>query len=141
MSDFYREFAFHGGIPDTQFVGLVQMVSSASKTRVEDYEHMRESHPFFDAYWQSKNADLAAIKVPAYVVASWTDHGLHTRGTLEGFKKISSEDKYLEVHGRKKWQYFYDDASVRASAPLLRPLPEGHRQRGGRLGSGASRGA
>ena len=112
VSDFYREFAFHGGIPDTQFVALVQMVSSASKTRVEDYEHMRESHPFFDAYWQSKNADLAAIKVPAYVVASWTDHGLHTRGTLEGFKKISSEDKYLEVHGRKKWQYFYDDASV-----------------------------
>lgn len=112
VSDFYREFAFHGGIPDTQFVAMVQMVSSASKSRVEDYDHMRELHPLFDDYWQSKNADLSKITVPAYVVASWTDHGLHTRGTLEGFKQISSEHKFLEIHGRKKWQYFYDDASV-----------------------------
>jgi predicted acyl esterase len=39
----------------------------------------------FDAFWQSKAADLARITVPAYVVASWSDQGLHTRGTLEGF--------------------------------------------------------
>ena len=51
--------------------------------------------------------------MPAYVVASWTDQGLHTRGTLEGFKRIASREKWLEVHGRKKWAYFYEPASVR----------------------------
>jgi predicted acyl esterase len=39
-------------------------------------------------------------------VASWGDQGLHTRGTLEGFKQMSSKHKWLEVHGRNKWEYF-----------------------------------
>jgi hypothetical protein len=72
-----------------------------------------QEHPFFDSYWESKNPDLSKITVPAYVVASWTDQGLHTRGTIEAFKKISSKDKWLEVHGRKKWAYFYQEDSVR----------------------------
>jgi putative CocE/NonD family hydrolase len=39
-------------------------------------------------------------------VASWADQGLHTRGTLEGYKQMSSKEKWLEVHGRRKWEYF-----------------------------------
>jgi len=52
------------------------------------------------------------VAVPAFVVASWTDHGLHNRGTLEGFKKIASKDKWLLVHGRKKWWHFYQMDNV-----------------------------
>jgi predicted acyl esterase len=40
-------------------------------------------------------------------VASWQDQGLHTCGTLEGWKKIQSNDKWLECHGRKKWAFYY----------------------------------
>ena len=69
-------------------------------------------HPYYDEYWQGKVADLAAIDVPAYVVASWTDHGLHTRGTLEAFRRMASPHKWLEVHGREKWAYFYAPGSV-----------------------------
>ena len=70
-------------------------------------------HPFFDDFWASKAAtDLEAVEVPAYVVACWADQGLHLRGTLEGYERISSEHKWLEVHGRKKWAYYYDPASV-----------------------------
>lgn len=112
VSDFYRELYFHGGIPDTQFtVGLFGAMS-VSRTRVEDMVAMAREHQLYDEYWRSKNADLAAIDVPAFVVASWSDHGLHTRGTLEGFKRISSEHKWLEIHGRKKWQYYYDSESL-----------------------------
>jgi uncharacterized protein len=50
--------------------------------------------------------------VPAFVVAGWGDHGLHTRGTLEGLKRIASKQKWLEVHGQKKWRHFYQPASV-----------------------------
>src|SRR6185312_15740686 len=58
-----------------------------------------------------KECDLEAIDVPAYVVASWSDQGLHTRGTLEAYKRMRSREKWLEVHGRKKWQYYYAPAS------------------------------
>jgi predicted acyl esterase len=72
---------------------------------------MRE-HPFFDEFWASKAADFAEIRTPAFVVASWSDQGLHTRGTLEGFKHIASQHKWLEVHGRKKWAYYYEPQNV-----------------------------
>ncbi|WP_327365831.1 CocE/NonD family hydrolase [Streptomyces sp. NBC_01217] len=112
VTDFYREFAFHGGIPDTNFLPAWQLVTSFSDHRVEDWPEMMKRHPLLDDYWRSKGArDLSAIEVPAYVVASWSDHGLHSRGTLEGFRRISSDHKWLEVHGRKKWQYFYEESS------------------------------
>lgn len=112
VSDFYREFAYHGGIPETLFNPIFQDSVSFSTTRVEDYIEMSKRHPLFDEYWAGKNADLSKIIVPAFVVASWTDHGLHTRGTLEGFKKIASEDKWLMIHGRKKWQNYYQPENV-----------------------------
>jgi predicted acyl esterase len=38
---------------------------------------------------------------------------LHLRGTLEGFKNIKSKDKWLEVHGQKKWQFYYEPEQVK----------------------------
>jgi uncharacterized protein len=111
-SDMYREKFFHGGIPDTYFAPHWQDNVSFSTTRVEDTIAMRHEHPLFDSYWETKVAKLSQITTPAYVVASWTDHALHTRGTLEGFREISSEQKWLEVHGRKKWEYYHRPASV-----------------------------
>ena len=112
VSDFYRELAYHGGIPETHFRSLFQSNISFSTTRVENYEEMARQHTLFDEYWASKNADLSKIRVPAFVVASWTDQGLHLRGTLEGFKKMSSADRWLLVHGRKKWWHFYQKEHV-----------------------------
>jgi len=112
VSDFYREFAFHGGIPETRFGATWQNSISFSTTRVENFAEMEKRHPLFDDYWASKNADLSKITVPALIVASWTDHGLHNRGTLEGFRKIASRDKWLIVHGRKKWWHFYQKENV-----------------------------
>jgi predicted acyl esterase len=107
VSDFYRELATHGGIPETSFGPMWQNSVRFSNTRVENFVEMEKKHPLFDAYWASKNADLPKITVPAFIVASWTDHGLHTRGTIEGFRKIASKDKWLVIHGRKKWWHFY----------------------------------
>ncbi len=111
-SDTYREVAFHGGIPDSYFWEFLANRWRSSINQVEDLIGETNAHPFFDEFWQSKSADLDAIEVPAYIVASWTDQGLHTRGTFEGFKRISSTQKWLEVHGRKKWAYYYDPESV-----------------------------
>lgn len=119
VSDVYREFFFHGGIPNTQFANGWQDLCSFSLDKVEDIAAEMAAHPNCDAYWKEKLPELEKIDVPAYIVASWTDHALHTRGTLEAFKRIASKDKYLEVHGRKKWQYFYAPESVRRQFAFL----------------------
>jgi predicted acyl esterase len=112
VSDHYREFFFHGGIPDTRFPPHWTIGTTFSLGRVEDMVAMVEAHPLFDAYWETKAAPLEQIVAPAYVVASWSDHSLHTRGTFEGFKRIASEQKWLEVHGRKKWEHYHRPESV-----------------------------
>ena len=110
--DPYREIGLIGGIPDT-FVKVWQMTSCWSKTRVEDVWQMMEEHPLYDDYWASKVADLSEVDIPCYIVASWSDQGLHTRGTISAFNEIASRDKWLEVHGRKKWQYYYRPESLK----------------------------
>jgi predicted acyl esterase len=111
-SDTYREVAYHGGIPDTWFWPYLWQRWGVSTTQIEDWRTEMQEHPFFDAFWASKAADFAKIRTPAFIVASWSDQGLHTRGTLEGFKHIGSAKKWLEVHGRKKWAYYYEPDSV-----------------------------
>ena len=112
FSDWYREFCYHGGIPETGFQPRVSANGSYSFTRTEHTYANVQSHPLIHDYYRSKLVDLEAIKVPAYVVASWSDHGLHTRGTLEAYARMGSEHKWLEVHGQKKWRYFYEPESV-----------------------------
>ena len=75
--------------------------------RVEDLAAETAAHPLFDDFWAAKAAPLERITVPAYVVASWSDQGLHTRGTFEGFARIGSERKWLDAHGGKKWGHYY----------------------------------
>ncbi|MCL3997005.1 CocE/NonD family hydrolase [Streptomyces lavenduligriseus] len=113
LTDFYRDIAYHGGIPETGFMEVFARHSLGySSTRVEDLERLAPEHPFDDAYWDAKRAVLENVEVPAYVVASWSNQGLHGRGTLEGFKRISSAHKWLEVHGRKTWEYYYRPENV-----------------------------
>ncbi len=111
-ADTYREVAYHGGIPDSWFWPYLWTRWGASSTRIEDWRAEMRAHALFDEFWASKAADFSRIKTPAYIVASWSDQGLHTRGTLEGFKHIASASKWLEVHGRKKWAYYYEPDNV-----------------------------
>lgn len=111
-SDMYREVVRHGGIPETSFWDYLPGRWGHGLAQVEDLRAETQAREFSDNYWASKKADLAQIKVPAFVCASWSDQGLHTRGTLEGFAQISSPEKWLYVHGRKKWAHYYDARSM-----------------------------
>jgi uncharacterized protein len=113
LSDRYREMAYHGGIPEDRFGPMWRSRRVPYSTgRVEDTVAMYAEHPLFDEYWRSRTPDLSKVEVPAFVVASWSDQGLHARGTIEGFKRIASEHKWLLVHGRKKWQFYYQPDNV-----------------------------
>jgi predicted acyl esterase len=107
FSDWYREFAYHGGILETNFLPRASDNIRYSLNRTEDtWENVR-AHPLIDDFWRSKELALEAITQPAYVVASWSDQGLHLRGTIEAWRRMASRRKWLEVHGQKKWAHYY----------------------------------
>lgn len=107
FSDWYREFAYHGGILETSFLPRACDNIQWSLNRTEDSWANIVAHPLIDDYWHSKDFDLEAIRQPAYVVASWSDQGLHLRGTIEAWRRMSSTEKWLEIHGQKKWAHYY----------------------------------
>ncbi len=119
FTDVYRDMAYHGGIPETDFLPSwweFRILETKNESAVDQDlptlfgENSLDSE-FYDDF---RPTNLSDITVPAYVGASWSDQGLHTRGTLEGFDQISSENKWLEIHGRKKWEEYYsEDAQKR----------------------------
>ena len=116
VSDLYREWSFHGGIPETGFSPFFDALLKKTwpGCDLDELDVGKRKHPFLDAYWQARHGNLADITVPLYVCASWSTQGLHNRGTIEGFRQASSEHKWLEVHGRKEWEtYFHREALER----------------------------
>ncbi len=111
--DFYRDIYTQGGIPSPSFLKkwatyrIKAVKNPNSEIRENSLVNYEMAPELFNDWWQAYVPDLSKITVPAYIVASWTDQGMHTRGTLLGFEGISSEQKWLEVHGRKKWEYYY----------------------------------
>ncbi len=113
MSDLYREIGFHGGIPNPGFVDFWNMQVRATHNRAENWTTAMRLHPFFDEYWQTKVPEVEKIDVPTYVVSCWSDHAVHTRGSLSAFNRLGTDQKWLEVHGRNKWAHMYTQESTR----------------------------
>src|SRR6266581_3227929 len=111
VTDLLRELAYQDGVPETGFTTLwwrrLQRARNRHFAMAENFLDERDRHPFDDAYWASKRPAFARIEVPALICASWSDHGLHTRGSLEGFERIGSAQKWLYTHGARKWETFY----------------------------------
>ncbi len=114
LTDLYREGAYHGGISSTFIDGWFNYRILKNRNS--------ETTPYRDLRTEINNAPLlgakihddlkifdalANITIPVYAAVSIQDHGLHTRGTIKGFENIASEHKWLELHGRKKWEYYY----------------------------------
>ena len=121
QSDPYREVLYHGGIPSTGFTGfwLRKMRAGANGNPLPpppifNFVHKRPAlMKQLQQRPQAKSGiDLPSIQVPALICASWSDQGLHTRGSFEGFKQISSKQKWLYTHGGKKWEVYYSDEAL-----------------------------
>lgn len=116
LTDLYRDVVRHGGVPSdfspSWMDFRIRPAMRPGAELVRDIAAALYEHPLIDTFWTSWLPDLDEITVPAYVIASWPDHGLHTRGTLIGFEQIGSEEKWLEVHARKKWEYYYSRDSL-----------------------------
>jgi uncharacterized protein len=137
--DFYRECNRHGGILNTFMpewfpvqVMSVQFgngsaavnpntgvpVVAGEKLPDQELAQKRSDLPgelrarkLDDQWYRDRSADLPKITVPLLSAANWT-HSLHSRGNFEGYLGVSSEQKWLEVHGFEHWTEFYTDYGV-----------------------------
>lgn len=113
FTDIYRDLTCRGGIPEHVFVETL-VANNFGRHQVEDAVAMTQESAFIDDYWRSKIADIEAIDVPAYVVASWTNP-LHVRGTLDAFSRLDPRRSWLRVHNSLEWpdQYANEDDLLR----------------------------
>jgi predicted acyl esterase len=124
FTDMYRDVAYHGGIREIGLIGeLTRHRFNAHYNHKyglnENLLKNAAQHPLDDGYWQNKLPDLSKITVPALICASWSDQGLHTRGSLEGYKRIRSDCKWLYTHGRKKWETYYSKEALDLQAKFF----------------------
>ncbi|GAB5501455.1 CocE/NonD family hydrolase [Pyruvatibacter sp.] len=121
QSDNYREVLFHGGIPETAFTEfwLTRVRSKANDINLPPAAivNFAGERPML-MKWLQENVmppsgiALEEITVPALIAASWSDHGMHTRGSFEGFKRIGSQQKWLYTHGQPKWDVYYSPEAL-----------------------------
>ncbi|MFL4474473.1 CocE/NonD family hydrolase [Paeniglutamicibacter sp. MACA_103] len=110
LDDAYRDWFCKGGIPDGSFADLF-LGALRGDGRSEAPLATLDRYPLMNEYWDSKVVDHASIEVPAYVVASWTNI-LHTRGTFQGWRKMSSPQKWLRVHNTHEWNDYFNPVNV-----------------------------
>lgn len=141
VSDFYREFARHGGIVCTfnkfwyQIVERLQhgLARRGFKSRMtgdwvsgpetlSDEELYANRRDWYlecirrdlatDEFWTSRQPDFSKIEVPLLSAANWGGQGLHLRGNVEGFLQAASKEKWLEFHCLEHWTEFYTNHGV-----------------------------
>ncbi len=108
LNDCCREVATRGGVMMPEFVKMLSdSFASTESGGVEDVIAMMNAHPTMNNWWEDKEAELEKIDVPAYIVASYTNP-IHTYGTLEGYRRISSKEKWLRIHNTGEWDDYYN---------------------------------
>lgn len=103
-----RATAFHGGIPETAFVpwwmspGRTSGINPAEPTQFGMTDLPQLPSMSFYTDYQIPPTDVENIDVPALVVSTWSNQGLHSRGGFVGYNRLKTE-KYLYTHGRHEW--------------------------------------
>ena len=108
-ADMFRELFREGGIPAAGFhCSLFDDLTGPGY--IEDMRYMMQTHPFMDAYWESKIPKYDQIKVPCYATACWNH--FHLRGAMAGYTKMAGRKKWLRVHRDFEWPDLYDPKNI-----------------------------
>ncbi|GJC80916.1 cocaine esterase [Colletotrichum liriopes] len=104
-TDILRDGAVSDGLDNLGFQEAI-ITTLAGHNYVEDPPRMMLEDSLENQYWQNRKVNLSKITAPAYVVASYTN-AVHTHGSFDGYRHISSRSKWLRVHNTHEWQDFY----------------------------------
>ena len=62
--------------------------------------------PLFNGYWEDKVYDTSDLTLPIYALASYSS-GNHGSGTVRGWNKAASKDKWIRFHPTQEWFDLY----------------------------------
>lgn len=142
FNDIYRDLMFHGGIPETGFVGWwLRGDQSAAPPGSADPPGFAEHDPWYARLPLPAMAmtglaltrhfapaidrialprvDLARITTPALLCGSWSAQGIHSRGAFVAWDEIGSTHKELFTHGRHEWTVAYSPEALTAQEDFL----------------------
>lgn len=109
LTDCYREVGTRGGVIMPSFVELLSAsFASTPEGGVEDVLTMLKQDATWNPYWEDKAADLESITTPAYIAASYTNP-IHTNGSIEGYMRLGTEEKWLRIHNTGEWDDYYHE--------------------------------
>ncbi len=107
LTDCYREVGTRGGVMMPAFVELLSAsFASTPEGGVEDVLTMLKTDATWNRYWEDKAADLESITTPAYIAASYTSP-IHTNGSIQGYLRLGTEEKWLRIHNTGEWDDYY----------------------------------
>jgi len=117
IRDVYQEMFFEGGIEEQGFPVFwwyteVKPTINCTEREFVEIEgqlpkDMAKVHPFYDDYWKSKVPRAENISLPMLICASFSDQGLHTRGSFRIFRDARSRQKWVYTHRSLKWDAYY----------------------------------
>lgn len=104
-ADLYRDEYVRGGIGLTGKAFSIGF-RTHGRNNIEDIGAMIEKYPCMNAYWEDKIIRHKDIKIPAYIVGSYTSW-YHTRGTPKAYTDLSSKEKWYRTHISTEWIDLY----------------------------------
>ncbi len=110
LGDEFREMICEGGIPKTLFGARGLIKDGICEGWIGDVVAMLEHYPDSDdPVWRHSEVKYERITVPAYVTGGWNH--FHIFGACNGFRRISSQEKWLRLHREFEWpdQYAYEN--------------------------------
>ncbi|MDP1026844.1 CocE/NonD family hydrolase [Sphingomonas sp. KR1UV-12] len=119
MTDPYRDFHEQGGVSEQDFptfwwhsevkvalTGSEEDFIRHNRRKPQDWHH---DHPLYDAFWAEMAAPIDDIDLPMLVCGSFSDHNLHSEGSVRAFVRARSARKWLYTHRTSKWTAYYSD--------------------------------
>lgn len=90
--------------------GSTRLFSDVLTKNRSDYLNDLISHPLRDAWITDREAVVEQIGIPSLVIANWGGLGLQLRGTVTGWERLASEQKWLKVEaGNYFFTFFMPD--------------------------------
>lgn len=119
FTDIYRDLAYPGGVREDGFTVMWSALTARQTRMRQKVRPQFVARPERDAWYDDHTPDLQRIEVPMLVCGSFSDHSLHTRGSFEAFRRVSSAQRWLYTHRDGKWSAFYSADAVAAQAAFF----------------------